>query len=65
MHLKFILIEDGERRELLFGSLNLSRRSLHLNHEILVSTCDSSLFEVFERKWQEIYNESCFFDERG
>lgn len=65
MHLKFILIEDGGRSELLFGSLNLSRRSLHLNHEILVSTCDSSLFEVFERKWQEIYNESCFFDERG
>jgi phosphatidylserine/phosphatidylglycerophosphate/cardiolipin synthase-like enzyme len=51
MHNKFMLINTPDRQLLTFGSMNLSVRSLHANHELLVITTDPGLFLAFEKRW--------------
>ena len=58
MHNKFILVETPERREVLFGSMNLSGRSLHANHELLVASENLSLFQAFEERWKQMLRET-------
>lgn len=57
MHNKFMLIDTPKQQLLTFGSMNLSVRSLHANHELLVITEDTSLFQEMEKRWYEILNE--------
>ena len=57
MHNKFMLFEMPERRILTFGSLNLSVRSLHANHELLVIDETPELYEAFQNRWDEMLQE--------
>ena len=54
MHNKFMLIDTPERQVLTFGSMNLSVRSLHANHELLVVDENPDLYRVFRRRWDEM-----------
>ncbi|ABL00351.1 conserved hypothetical protein [Pelobacter propionicus DSM 2379] len=58
MHNKFILIESHHRREVLFGSMNLSKSSLHANHELLVASSDLYLYDAFHTRWEKMINET-------
>jgi len=58
MHNKFMLINSPERQLLTFGSMNLSVRSLHANHELLVITADAGLFLAFEKRWEELLEQA-------
>jgi phosphatidylserine/phosphatidylglycerophosphate/cardiolipin synthase-like enzyme len=57
MHNKFMLFETPERRILTFGSMNLSVRSLHANHELLVIDESPDLYRIFQRRWYEMLQE--------
>ncbi|MDF1530431.1 MAG: phospholipase D-like domain-containing protein [Sedimenticola sp.] len=57
MHNKFMLIETPERRILTFGSMNLSVRSLHANHELLVIDENPELYQIFQSRWVEMMRE--------
>ena len=57
MHNKFMLIDTPERQVVTFGSLNLSFRSLHANHELLVISESPSLYQDFSRRWDEMLKE--------
>ena len=57
MHNKFMLFEIGEETTLAFGSMNLSTRSLHANHELLVISNDQELVRHFCRRWDEMRRE--------
>ena len=57
MHNKFMLIDTPERQIVTFGSLNLSFRSLHANHELLVISESTALYQDFSRRWDEILKE--------
>ena len=57
MHNKFMLFEMPERRILSFGSLNLSVRSLHANHELLVIDETPELYEAFRNRWDDMLQE--------
>ena len=54
MHNKFMLIDTPESQIVTFGSMNLSTRSLHANHELLVISEDPSLYQDFSRRWDEM-----------
>lgn len=54
MHNKFMLIEAPGRQILTFGSMNLSVRSLHANHELLVITENQDLYQAFRQRWEEL-----------
>jgi hypothetical protein len=54
MHHKFILIENESLKQVIFGSMNFSTRSLHANHELLVFSENPGLFESFHRRWQDM-----------
>jgi phosphatidylserine/phosphatidylglycerophosphate/cardiolipin synthase-like enzyme len=55
MHNKFMLIDTPERQIVAFGSMNLSVRSLHVNHELLVITENQELYRAFRRRWDELF----------
>lgn len=57
MHNKFMLFETPIRQTLAFGSMNLSVRSLHANHELLVVTEDRALFRSMKQRWQTMLDE--------
>jgi phosphatidylserine/phosphatidylglycerophosphate/cardiolipin synthase-like enzyme len=57
MHNKFILIDTPERQIIAFGSMNLSVRSLHVNHELLVISEDTFLYQEMEQRWQAMLQE--------
>jgi len=57
MHNKFILINTLGRQIVTFGSLNLSFRSLHANHELLVISESPTLYQDFSRRWAEMLEE--------
>jgi phosphatidylserine/phosphatidylglycerophosphate/cardiolipin synthase-like enzyme len=48
MHNKFMLIDMPDRQIVTFGSMNLSVRSLHVNHELLVISEESFLYQTFQ-----------------
>ncbi|MGB9499226.1 MAG: phospholipase D-like domain-containing protein [Dissulfuribacterales bacterium] len=54
MHNKFFLVENNNLKQVIFGSMNLSSRSLHANHELLVFSENSFLFDGFSRRWEEM-----------
>jgi phosphatidylserine/phosphatidylglycerophosphate/cardiolipin synthase-like enzyme len=58
MHNKFILIDNQGSREVIFGSMNLSNNSLHANHEILVVSASSLLYDAFQERWEQMIQET-------
>jgi len=59
MHSKFILLTAPGFQRVLFGSMNLTRTSLLLNHEILIAADDEpGIFEVFNSRWEEMLAEA-------
>lgn len=57
MHNKFILIDAPRGKQILFGSMNLSERSLYANHELLVVSHNSSLYAAFAERWEQMMQE--------
>jgi len=57
MHNKFMLIETPEQQTVIFGSLNLSVRSLHVNHELLVIGISPYLCKAFWQRWDDMLTE--------
>ena len=51
---KFGLVESGSRRAVVFGSFNWTEPSRRLNREIGVIARDSSLFDAFAARWQNL-----------
>jgi phosphatidylserine/phosphatidylglycerophosphate/cardiolipin synthase-like enzyme len=54
MHNKFMLLEGGNLRQVLFGSMNLTRSSRWLNHELVVVSEEPRLFGAFAERWEAI-----------
>ena len=57
MHNKFMLIDTPDQQIVTFGSMNLSVRSLHSNHELLVVNESPALYRTFSRCWDEMLGE--------
>ena len=57
MHNKFMLIDTPVSQIVTFGSMNLSKRSLLVNHELLVITECEVLFQKFRQRWDEMLSE--------
>jgi phosphatidylserine/phosphatidylglycerophosphate/cardiolipin synthase-like enzyme len=58
MHLKFVLVEDGDQVFTIFGSFNWTRPSFWLNHEIAVISSNPGLFRAFATRWEVLKNET-------
>lgn len=58
MHNKFMLIDTPKRQIVTVGSMNLSVRSLHVNHELLVISESPDLYLTFRKRWDEMVNEN-------
>ena len=58
MHNKFILLDTPRHREVIFGSMNLSERSLHANHELLVVSTNAFLYDAFRDRWEQMMHET-------
>ncbi|MRR05725.1 MAG: hypothetical protein EG828_02080 [Deltaproteobacteria bacterium] len=58
MHNKFILIDSPQSREVIFGSMNLSNNSLYANHELLVVSSSTFLYDAFRERWEQMRNET-------
>ena len=58
MHNKFMLIDTPERQIVTLGSMNLSVRSLHVNHELLVVSENPALYQTFSKRWDEMLREA-------
>jgi phosphatidylserine/phosphatidylglycerophosphate/cardiolipin synthase-like enzyme len=58
MHNKFVLVEKGDRRWVVFGSINWTTRSSWLNHEIGAISCNEGLFDAFEQRWEMLRADS-------
>jgi hypothetical protein len=54
MHNKFILVEKGKRRWVIFGSFNWTMRSYWLNHEIGAISTNPQLFIEFDQRWKDL-----------
>jgi len=61
MHNKFMLIDSPERKVVTVGSMNLSVRSLHANHELLVISEDEFLYQALLQRWSTMLQESRSF----
>lgn len=57
MHSKFVLAEDGEIRRAAFGSMNLTRTSRFLNHEVLVVSTEPDLYAALSERWESMASE--------
>ena len=57
MHLKFVLVENGDQAWSIFGSFNWTKPSFWLNHEIIVITSNPSIFDQFTNCWNMLKNE--------
>lgn len=57
MHNKFMLFETAQRKIAAFGSMNLSVRSLRVNHELLIIAEDSCLYEEFQKRLEKMFKE--------
>ncbi|MCD6582117.1 MAG: phosphatidylserine/phosphatidylglycerophosphate/cardiolipin synthase family protein [Desulfuromusa sp.] len=57
MHNKFMLIDTPKAQSVVFGSMNLSVRSLHANHELLVISKDQALYQDFSQRWEKMQKE--------
>jgi hypothetical protein len=52
MHHKFVLVEQQNRRWVVFGSYNWSTLSFWVNQEICVISTDAKLFNAFANRWE-------------
>ena len=52
MHNKFVLVEQNNRRWVVFGSYNWSTLSFWINQEICVISSQPQLFEAFAERWE-------------
>ena len=52
MHNKFVLVEQNNRRWVIFGSYNWSTLSFWINQEICAISSQSQLFEDFAERWE-------------
>lgn len=52
MHNKFVLVEQNNRRWVVFGSYNWSTLSFWINQEICVISSQPQLFEAFAERWK-------------
>jgi len=52
MHNKFVLVEQNNRRWVVFGSYNWSTLSYWINQEICVISSHPQLFEAFAERWE-------------
>jgi phosphatidylserine/phosphatidylglycerophosphate/cardiolipin synthase-like enzyme len=57
MHLKFVLVEDGDQAWSIFGSFNWTKPSFWLNHEIAAISSNPLLFKSFAHRWDVLKNE--------
>lgn len=55
MHNKFMLIDTPKRQIVTVGSMNLSVRSLHVNHELLVISESPNLYLTFRQRWDDLF----------
>ncbi len=62
MHNKFMLIETPERQVVTVGSMNLSVRSLHVNHELLVVSENPALYRTFKQRWDDLLLQANSFE---
>jgi phosphatidylserine/phosphatidylglycerophosphate/cardiolipin synthase-like enzyme len=51
MHNKFVLVETGRERWVIFGSFNWSEPSRRFNREIGILASDPQLFDALEERW--------------
>lgn len=58
MHAKFVVIDDGGRRSVWFGSLNYTVTSRFLNQEILARSTNEQVIEDLEARFQVIQGEA-------
>jgi phosphatidylserine/phosphatidylglycerophosphate/cardiolipin synthase-like enzyme len=65
MHNKFMLINMPDRQVVTFGSMNLSVRSLLVNHELLVISEEPILCQTFQQRWEAMLLETAFWGRRG
>ena len=54
MHNKFILYKTDNEQRIMFGSFNWSARSRYLNHEIIASTTNNTIFSAFQERWLQM-----------
>ena len=52
MHNKFVLVEQDNRRWVVFGSYNWSTLSFWINQEICAISSEPKLFEAFAERWE-------------
>ena len=64
MHLKFVLVENGDQAWSIFGSFNWTKPSFWLNHEIIVITSNPSIFSQFTNCWNMLKNEVALITEQ-
>ena len=57
MHNKFIILEKQQEKSVCLGSLNLTKRSLYENHEILAIIRDENVVDIFKKRWHEMHSE--------
>lgn len=57
MHSKYTLLEDGQQRISLYGSLNFTRTSRWLNREVLVRSSGPRTYESLLANWNDIRGE--------
>jgi len=57
MHNKFIILEKQQEKSVCLGSLNLTKRSLYENHEILAIIRDENVVDIFKKRWYEMHSE--------
>jgi phosphatidylserine/phosphatidylglycerophosphate/cardiolipin synthase-like enzyme len=62
MHCKFMLLEGKAERRVLFGSLNLTRTSRWLNHEVLLCSSNQDLFAALDARWTYVFAEAAKYD---
>ena len=54
MHDKFMLIRQGSRKWVIFGSFNWTSKSLLRNQEIGVISSSHKLYAIFKQRWEEL-----------
>ncbi len=54
MHDKFMLLSLEDKKWVVFGSFNWNSKSLRFNQEIGVISSDPGLYDVFNKRWQEL-----------
>ena len=54
MHNKFVLVEQGSQRWVVFGSYNWSTLSFWINQEICAISSEPKLFEAFAERWEAL-----------